>query len=239
MNSADYYQRQGEARGIENFHDLQKRSEMYFPVYDRLILPKLSKGNSAVIYEAACGPGMLLYWFKSHRFKNVTASDMAQKEVEIARETGYKVTHDNSIEDIQRYSQKFDAIIAIDFIEHLEKGDFLKFLAVSHAALRPGGILILRAPNGDSPFVGLNLFNDITHVWAYTTTALRALLGLAGFHQICFDDDTVKSLHRWRLLKLPFMILSQMILRGLIRTASRQPVHYLGSSIYIYATKPG
>src|SRR5688500_19377563 len=91
------------------------------------------------------------------------------------------------------------AIIAIDLVEHLGKDVFVEFLEQSKRVLRPGGSLILRLPNGDSPLVGLNLFNDITHVWTYTSNCLSSLARMVGFAATDFFDESTHALrdHRW------------------------------------------
>ena len=43
------------------------------------------------------------------------------------------------------------ALIAIDFIEHISKDDMMELLRHSRRVLSPGGRLVLRYPNGDSP----------------------------------------------------------------------------------------
>ena len=97
--------------------------------------------------------------------------------------------------------------------------------------------MILRAPNGDSPFAGRNLFNDITHVWAYTSIATRALLQMAGFGRVEFADESSAMIERHRWLKVPLMKCSQALLRFLIRAATRENIKYLSPSIYVAAWK--
>ena len=91
--------------------------------------------------------------------------------------------------------------------------------------------------NGDSPFAGRNLFNDITHVWAYTSIATRALLQMAGFGRVEFADESSAMIERHRWLKVPLMKCSQALLRFLIRAATRENIKYLSPSIYVAAWK--
>ena len=48
------------------------------------------------------------------------------------------------------WKQKFDAIVAADFLEHLKKPGLI--LRKFHQILNPGGILLLSVPNGFGPF---------------------------------------------------------------------------------------
>jgi hypothetical protein len=119
----------------------------------------------------------------------------------------------------------------------LPKEALLEFLALAARKLKPGGCLILRGPNGDSPLVGRNLYNDITHVWAYTTIALRALLQMSGFERVAFADECEASVQRQRWLKVPLMRLTRALVRGLIRAAVREHVQWLSPSIYVCTWK--
>jgi SAM-dependent methyltransferase len=123
---------------------------------------------------------------------NAAGSDSSDCQIELARAAGLSVRLADSIDEISKApALTWDCLIAIDFIEHLPKDGLIAFLAQAHRVLKPGGCLILRAPNGDSPFVGRNLFNDITHYWAYTSVAIEALLKMAGFQRVEFADGTV------------------------------------------------
>src|SRR5207249_4808144 len=108
-------------------------------------------------------------------------------QIELARAACVTVVEADSLTELEQQSDsELDCLIGIDFIEHLPKDTLVHFFSLAFRKLKRDGCLILRAPNGDSPFVGRNLFNDITHVWAYTTVATRALLEMAGFKRMEF-----------------------------------------------------
>src|SRR5205814_282346 len=119
-----------------------------------------------------------------------------------------------------------DCIIAIDFIEHLARDEVIEFLAQSNRALNAGGSLILRMPNGDSPLVGRNLYNDITHVWAYTCVAMDALLRMARYETVEFRDESVASIEGARWVKIPLMLVARSIVRLGIRAATAQDIRH-------------
>lgn len=238
MKVEDFYAFQSTARGLHNDEDIQALVRAYAPIYRRLLEKWLPTGKNALIYEAACGNGIFLRWARSEGYGNLKGSDISEKEIARARGAGFDVEHGDSVRAIESSAEgSIDCIVAIDFMEHVPKEVFMEFLRASWRALKPGGCLLMRGPNGDSPFVGLNLYNDITHVWCYTSTSLRAIARMAGFSEINFADDTTASIQRYRLLKLPFMIIAQAVLRLLIRTATHEQIPYLGSSFYICARK--
>jgi 2-polyprenyl-3-methyl-5-hydroxy-6-metoxy-1,4-benzoquinol methylase len=238
MRTEDYYGFQSVARGLNTEEDVQALVGGYGPIYDRVFLPWLPANREAVVYEAACGNGIFLRWARSRGFSRVEGSDISTREVERARSAGFAVEEANSVEVLRsRPPESIDCLVAIDFLEHLPKDQFLEFLHVAYRVLKPAGVLILRGPNGDSPFVGCNLYNDVTHFWAYTSTALRSIAQMAGFGAVDFKDDTLVSIQKRRWLKLPFMIAAQRVMKWLIRAAVHEDIQFLGASFYVCARK--
>jgi len=129
------------------------------------------------------------------------------------------------------------AIVAIDLIEHLSKDDFMTLLAESARVLRVDGSLILRYPNGDSPLVGLNLFNDITHVCTYTSNCMKTLARMHGFRSWSFGDEgwRVARDHRW--FKVPLGWACEVFFRGFLRVLSREPVPSFSPQGWAYLTR--
>jgi 2-polyprenyl-3-methyl-5-hydroxy-6-metoxy-1,4-benzoquinol methylase len=233
----EYYDHQGDCRNIRTGRDVEAVLSMLAPAYDRAIGPWLPADRKAAIHEVACGPGILLRWLLEKGYTNLSACDLAKNEVDLARETGIDVHHGDAIANLENDHEKFTTIFALDFIEHITRDLALTFLRNSWQALQPGGRLILRMPNGDSPFVGRNLYNDITHEWAYTTISFRAVAKICGFSNVKFLDDTLVSLSRHRAIKLPLMYLSQAVLKFLFRAATHERFDYLGSSVYVCLEK--
>ena len=58
--------------------------------------------------------------------------------------------------------EAFDLMVAFDVLEHLEVEAIRSFLNEAKIALRPGGILLLRLPSGDSPFSAAIFRGDLT-----------------------------------------------------------------------------
>jgi SAM-dependent methyltransferase len=75
---------------------------------------------------------------------------------------------------------KLDLMVAFDVIEHLELDAIRSFLSEAKDALRPGGLLLVRAPSGDSPFSGAVYRGDLTHRTLLGSSAARQLAMEAG-----------------------------------------------------------
>ena len=239
MTSSDsYYRRQAEARGLKTNADVEALTDLMSISYDRLLPNWLPASRTAAIYELACGPGVMLRYLKRKGYTNISGSDMSECQIALAKAASFPVKLSDSIQELKSHPDgTWDCLIAIDFIEHLPKDVLTDFLIQSHRVLKKGGLLILRGPNGDSPLVGRNLYNDITHFWAYTTVATRALLQIAGYSRIDFADESLASLQKQRWIKVPLMRFSQWLLRLIMRAATKEDVQYWSPSLYVFARK--
>lgn len=239
MIANSFYEHQSKARLISSRDDVVQLALASSPVFDRIIGPILPKEKTALIYEAATGPGIFQSWLQNRGFSNCEGSDFSENEVLLARHFAPSIRRADSLIDLkERFSpDSIQMIIAFDFLEHLPRESFREFLKIAYQRLSPNGWLIMRGPNADSPLVGRNLYNDVTHVWAYTTTCLRVLCRLEGFRDIRFCDDAIPGIHHGACWKIPLMRVTQMILKLIVWMATRQRVEYWGTSIYLFARK--
>ena len=234
MGHLDYYHYQAIARGIRSRDDILHDSGTKAYVYDRLVLPWLPERKSSEIAEIACGHGSFLWWLKQRGYLKVTGIDSSAEQIALARQTGAAVVEmDLGKWFIGQPETSLDTIVGIDLIEHLSKDEFMALLHHSHRVLRPGGDLILRFPNGDSPLVGRNLFNDVTHIWTYTSNCLQSLAAMHGFSGAHFKDESEAAIRDRRWLKVPLCKLSTLLLRIIFRAATKEKIDYW--SPYIWA----
>ena len=227
MNHLDYYQFQAQARGVHSLEDVQRVAGEKSYVFDRLVRPWLSKNTALPVAELACGHGSFLHWLKDRSYTNVTGVDSSSEQIQLARQTGVTVEQDDANGWLARQPKNhFASIVAIDLVEHLPKDDFMELLHLAQRALLPQGSLILRLPNGDSPFVGMNLFNDITHVWTYTPNALNSLAQMHGFAGTQFADEGAEAIRDHRWLKVPLARAGGLLLRAMVRIVTREKIHF-------------
>lgn len=233
-----YYVHQTHARRVMKPEDAKRLANEMREFWMRILGDKLPSDKSAKIYEAGCGPGAFLLFLKMLGYANVEGSDFSENQVQIARGNGVNVRLAESVSEVESFAEEsLDCVVAIDFIEHLEKGKAVRFMRACGRALKKGGILILRMPNGDSPFVGRNIYNDITHQWAYTTVSMRALLEIAGFSEVEFRDESEAALKGLRIVKVPLMRLCQWIIKIVVRAATREQIQHLSPSIFVFGKK--
>jgi 2-polyprenyl-3-methyl-5-hydroxy-6-metoxy-1,4-benzoquinol methylase len=238
MDLSAYYTYQAEARGLHSVVDVMKVVAQNSLLYDKIVLPWLPINHDAPIYEAACGPGIFLHWLALRGYNNAIGSDSSEPQIALATAGKLQVSLSDSIADLQTYSAgSFDCLVGLDFYEHLPKEILLDFLYEAKRVLRPGGRLILRGPNGDSPVLGRALYNDITHQWALTITAFNAILTMVGFTRTEFRDDTLAAIQSNRWLKVPVAWIAQHTFRTLIRLATRENIKCLSASMFLCSWK--
>lgn len=232
MSHLDYYKYQAVARGIHGPDDVvfQTRANAY--LFEQIVGPWLPEDRSAKVVDLACGHGSFMVWLKQKKYLNALGIDSCPEQVKLARAASLNIEEAEVIGWLEsRPERSFDVLFAIDFIEHISKDDLMRLLKSSCAALKTDGRLVLRYPNGDSPFVGLNLFNDITHVWTYTSNCLRTLARMHGFKQVTFADEG-RAIRDRKWSKNALGMVCRLVLKCLIRGASRERIQYWNSSIW-------
>ena len=86
---------------------------------------------------------------------------------------------------LERSRGQFDVIIPEQELNHLTHEETIEFLQLCHAALKPGGRIIVYAMNGANPFVGAeNLAHNIDHFYIVTEYSLTSCCELGGFRDV-------------------------------------------------------
>jgi 2-polyprenyl-3-methyl-5-hydroxy-6-metoxy-1,4-benzoquinol methylase len=173
----------------------------------------LPKNRTAVCLDVACGSGGVLYALQTAGFNNLHGVDCSQQQVIIAKQICSGVQQDDAIRYLRENQEMFDLITAFDIIEHFDKHEVIEFLDSLHAALKPGGRMILQTPNADSPWFASIRYGDFTHEVAFTPESLARLLTVCGFESFeAFEcrpfAHGLKSYARvffWHLLRLTML----------------------------------
>ena len=236
MSHLDYYKFQNQARGVRTLADIQEDAKAKAYLYDRIVLPWLYGRKR--IAELACGHGTFLQYLKSRHFQEIVGIDSSPEQISLARQIGVKIEEEEVNTWLSRQSREsFDALIAIDLIEHLSKDAFMDLLKTANNLLTTGGRLVLRYPNGDSPLVGRNLFNDITHVWTYTPNCLDSLARMNGYSTVHFTDESTAAIRDHRWLKVPLSRLSTSLMKFLFQAVTRERVQYWSPHLWACLVK--
>jgi 2-polyprenyl-3-methyl-5-hydroxy-6-metoxy-1,4-benzoquinol methylase len=175
----------------------------------------------AAILDLGCGAGQMLQLLKDHGFTNASGLDVSEEQVRLAADRGLKAVAGDAFDHLGSARAAFDAITALDLIEHFEKAEQALLFDSIYAALRPGGRLIIETPNGEGLFAGQVIYGDLTHLTIFTESSLSQLLRLTGFERIEFYETgpAPKDLRGrirvqlWRIVRL-FANLGRLIESG-------------------------
>lgn len=108
--------------------------------------------------------------------------------------------------------ESFDVIMLFYVFEHLD--DPLAILHAIGSQLKRDGLLLLEVPDTDRPFVGLDPFFSLGHLFSYTSRTLKAFLQLAGLdvvriQQLSNAGNTGKDFPRLRVIARNTGVFSQ------------------------------
>lgn len=85
---------------------------------------------------------------------------------------------------LPEHSGKFALIAAFDVFEHIEPAALPALLATIAELLGPGGLLIARYPNGQSPFGRVHQHGDRTHCAVLSADIMRQLIADLPFEPV-------------------------------------------------------
>lgn len=165
--------------------DVESGYKSFAAYYRANYLPHLPEDRNARILVVSCGPGYLLEVLKQAGYRSVVGIDSDPAKVEYGRRRGLPCETARAFEFLEGKRGEFDAIIPEQELNHLTHAETIEFLRLCHAALRPGGRVIVYAMNAANPLVGSeNLSHNIDHFYLVTEYSLTQLLELGGFKDV-------------------------------------------------------
>jgi len=139
--------------------------------------------------DIACGQGQVMSLAQDAGFKRILGVDLSDEMLASCQARGLDVRKDDAMAFITGAPQEsFGVVSAFDFLEHLSKSDALDLLRQARRVVKPGGAVLLKVPNGSSPWVGDIFFSDMTHESMWTPASLAQLARLAGFTDVQFRE---------------------------------------------------
>lgn len=171
---------------VERYEEIYSSQKIYF---DHKYLPFLRdlKPEDKIL-ELGCGSGFMLNYLGNMGFENVIGIDISQEQVSIASHFGQNAIASDVFDYLSDQEDKFDAVLALDFIEHFSKNELILLFTQIFKSLRSNGKLIIQTPNGEGLFSGQVIFGDLTHLTIFTPASLQQLLIECGFINFQFHD---------------------------------------------------
>ncbi len=223
MLYAHYFE--GRIKYMINLSDIDKvYKTKYFWVNDHLedVLPS---NKDSKILVLGCGIGHEVYALNKMNYKNVIGIDISDEQIEIAKSRKLNCIKVDAFKFLNINKEKYDVIIAFNFIEHFNLEKILELLTLCYKRLNKGGVIILSTPNASNPLAIHHIYGDLTHKIAFTETSIRQLLIAAGFRKIKlknvkpfgrFDDKIIKRVSKlimtfiikviWKLIQIFYLL---------------------------------
>ena len=186
---ADLYRRYVSTFKKEDLERLAEADSSYFrycdykyrPIFD--VLPR-----SAAILELGCGSGRMMRYLHSLGFSKVKGVDLSNEQIELALVSGLDAEAGDIFEFLKTNRDPYDAVVAIDCLEHFTKDELMALAPLIHGTLNPGGILVIQTPNGEGLFCRQVIYGDLTHCTVLTPSSLQQLLSLTDFGEFRFFE---------------------------------------------------
>lgn len=204
----ELYSRYASTQQKFNYDFLSKKQLAWYRHKFPSIFLNLNPNSS--ILDLGCGQGHFMEFLKTEGFLNVEGIDISKEQVDIANSRGINAQIADAITFLQSKKESYDAIIALDVIEHFRKDELLVLFNEIHNSLRNDGELIIQTPNGSGLFPNQVIYGDLTQLTIFTPGSLEQLLRITGFGDIKFFEtgpfqvDITGSfrLLLWKIIKL-------------------------------------
>ena len=184
------------------FGKFSKEEDVYFT--GEIGLLEFCGNETATVLEIGFGNGTFLAWSKANG-RHCDGLELNSALVNLGRSKGFSVYQQlDEIPEIQLY----DLIVAFDVLEHIPDHGLPDFIASVASRLAPDGLILLRFPNGDSPFGRMYQNGDITHRSVIGSHKIRQLATLGGFSYCCtrapyfFRGNTMLAKTKRRIIAL-------------------------------------
>lgn len=208
-------------------------------VYRLSFGPLLPAARDAAIFEFGCGSGSFLHFLRGEGYANVVGVDSDEASIGTARALGIAGAElGDALERLSRETGRYDAVVAIDVLEHFRKEELFPALDAIRGALKPGGVLIWRAPNAEAPFFGRLRYGDLTHETAFTRMSAYQLMTAAGFEAVETVGDAPVVTGARSLLRAAVWTVLKAFARVYLWAESSETSPILESNLIVRARRP-
>jgi SAM-dependent methyltransferase len=131
--------------------------------------------------DVGCGQGTLLRVAQDLGF-DVLGVDSSAEMLAVAQHCGLPAENGEALTYLREVPSNSLAVVsAFDILEHLAPETCLELLIEVRRALEADGLLLVKVPNGASPWSNAVFHSDLTHQVLYTPASLTQMMSMAGF----------------------------------------------------------
>ncbi|HEX5000807.1 MAG TPA: class I SAM-dependent methyltransferase [Terriglobia bacterium] len=147
------------------------------------------RDRNAAILDFGCGFGQLIADLQARGYTRVEGADVSPEAISHLRDR--RVTVHDLTEETDFYESRggaYDYVIMSHVLEHFPKDAIINQLKRIRQLLKPGGALLVMAPNAQAHTGAYWAYEDFTHHTLFTTGSLYFVLMAAGFRSVEFLD---------------------------------------------------
>jgi 2-polyprenyl-3-methyl-5-hydroxy-6-metoxy-1,4-benzoquinol methylase len=234
-----YFDFLAEARTEEDLVARRHRFERWAQWYERRLRKHLPMDRTVSCLDVPCGSGNFLYFLRRQAYVDIVGCDISARQVALARALGLPAFKRDAMEVLSDRGRTYGLISSLDFIEHLSRDDALRFVALCHERLAPGGVLILRTPSADGPFGAHDAWNDLTHQWAMTSGVLEAILEMSGFRRVAILDERPQPYNLVNAVRVAAFLAGRAVASAAVFTLGLTPPRIWSRSMWGVGYKSG
>ena len=176
-----------------NYRDMEK-VHPWFISRAKLFLDLIPHDKESSILDFGCGSGIFLNSLHQKGYKNLDGVDISINH-ESKTNPHYRITTNIK-------SKKYDIILMMDVLEHIE--DDISCLRLMKKHLKPKGILLLSVPAYNFLWSEHDVLN--MHFRRYNRKSLRQVISSAQFK--------TSYMSNWNMTLFPFVALSRILRRN-------------------------
>jgi hypothetical protein len=142
--------------------------------------------RDASVLEIGFGNGEFLGYARDQGAV-ISGCEITPQSIEAAERAGIPLLPADFETIAEDYRAAYDLVAAFDVFEHLEPPVIIAKLAAISIMLKPGGWLILRFPNGQSPYGLVPQNGDATHIVALSKAKIDQYAHGTGLRTIAYS----------------------------------------------------
>jgi len=203
------------------------------------VLRHLPARRDVRILDLGCGQGMLVRFLRANGYSQVTGIDVSADQIALAHELGTDgVREADLFETAEAEAGRWDVVVALDVVEHFDRPDVQRLFSALARLLRAGGTLVLRTPNGSSPYSGRYQFSDLTHGVIYTDRSLEQVAAATGFTDVAvFPVRPAGDGVRQRIRRALWTVIEAMMILPLVVETGQLRGHVVTQNLVCRATR--
>lgn len=165
----------------DTFGKVERHASRYYAWH---VERAVGQPETLAVLEIGFGNGAFLGWCRQQGW-NVAGIELDPGLRAVAQRAGFAAHADMAELPAE---QRYGLVAMFDVLEHIEVEQVVSFMRGLAGRLAPDGAILLRVPNGDSPFGGRHQHGDLTHVTAYGEFKLKQLAQLAGLKVVALGE---------------------------------------------------